>query len=198
MHRLLEDAADAPVQKRIDRLKELQPRIPLKDGKVISAFTDEVFGLIPPQLLEVFDSLAVELAKAGHLDDALEFAQWEEFLLPTRQGVATALVNAASGKQDEALAALKQVAADAAREAESRVMAIDGLLQLDDHQTAASVLPSMLEQAEAGKDLHLTMAIAERLSHALEVGGDRAGAQKARDRLEALAEEHHRLHPHHH
>lgn len=199
LKQLQEDVPGAPVGKRIERLQELKPKIPLENGKIQEKFAEEIFAHFPDEVLQLFDGLGPNLARAGHIDDALEFAQWEEFLVPAREGVATALVQAAGGDDKEkGLATLKTISVDAARSMETRLIAVDALLNEGENDAALAAAEPLLDEAEKKEDHHVALAAAARVAHVYEQLGDRAKLQALEARADKLHEAHTRAHPHHH
>lgn len=195
---LQEDVPGAPVGKRLERMGELKPKIPTENGKIQEKFADELFSHFGEEVLQLFDGIGPNLARAGHIDDALEFAQWEEFLVPAREGVATALVEAAGGDKQKGLATLKALSADSARSLETRLIAIDALLNEGENDAALLAAEPVLDEAEKKEDHHLALAAAARVAHVYEQKGDRAKLKALEVRVDALQEAHTKAHPHHH
>ncbi len=86
----------------------------------------------------------------------------------------------------------------AARGDEDRLLAVDALIHLQAFEPARAPAEALLERGEKSEDLHVALAAGGRLAHLLEVAGDRAALAKLEPRMEKLAAEHDRLHPHHH
>jgi hypothetical protein len=145
--------------------------------------------------------MAESLAKAGHIGHAESFAETEEFLLPDRRGIATAIVRASKGEREPALADLEKVTTDSARSPLSRLLAVDGLIHLGAWPQAIAQGRAMMMQAETDKDIHLAIDLAGRLEHVYKSTGDRAALQElARDmaRLNAMHDQMHPGHKHRH
>ncbi|MBX7113349.1 MAG: hypothetical protein K1X64_03365 [Myxococcaceae bacterium] len=113
--------------------------------------------------LSTFNRLGETLAGQGRGEEALRFVAFEEFLFPVREGSATALVKAALGKKEEAIADLIKIADDAKRDPHARLSAVDALLHFEEIAKAKPVTLAMLELAQEGKDLELAVELAERL-----------------------------------
>lgn len=197
LNAMLDDAAGAPVGKRFAAMKELKAKIPVKDGGATQEFADEVFAHLPEPMLELFDAVGERLAAAGHVDDADEFTEWEEFLVPVRRGIASALVRAAKGEKDAAVASLVALTGDAGRGDETQLLAIDGLLHLKEFEKARGPAEALLTRAEKAEDHHLALGAGGRLAHLLEQLGDNAALRALEPRMEQVAQAHDRAHPHH-
>ncbi len=113
--------------------------------------------------LTTFNRLGETLASQGRGDEALRFVAFEEFLFPVREGSATALVKAALGEKDGAIADLAAIADDAKRDPHARLSAIDALLHLEALPKAKPATLALLELAQESKDLELAVELAERL-----------------------------------
>jgi hypothetical protein len=192
----LDGLADAGVARAFGAVAELESRVPRKDGGSDTRFVQEVFALMGEQLLRAFEGLSEQLAKAGFSEDALKLAAVEEFLVPERAGVSTAMVKAAAGKKDEALAALAAAAGEEGRAGDGRLYAVDGLIHLGspDARTHADKL---LDDAEKKEDWHLAMAAIRRVAHLVEAAGDQAGMLALSERAQRISEAHDKAHPHH-
>jgi hypothetical protein len=197
LNAMLEDAAGAPVGKRFAALKELKAKIPLKDGGAVQEFADEVFAHLPEPMLELFDNVGERLATAGHVDDADEFTEWEEFLLPVRRGIASALVQAAKGEKDAAVNALVAISQDASRGDEGQLLAVDALLHLEQFEKARAPAEALFARGEKSEDHHLALGAGGRLAHLLEQMKDHAALKALEPRLQKVADAHDVAHPHH-
>lgn len=194
---LRDDVPNAPVGKWLSRMQELKPRLPLEGGRLEERFSNELFLHLPPEALELFDALGPDLARAGHTEDALDFARWEELLVPAREGVATALVEAAGPDKAAGLARLKAISVDAARALETRLIAIDALLNEGENEAALLAAEPVLDEAEKKEDHHLALAAAGRVAHVLAELKDGARLRALEDRIDRLQEAHARAHPDH-
>lgn len=179
------------------KVNALKDRIPREGEGAEDRFTSEVFAHFSEEAWEVFDGMAETLARGGHREDARTFAELEAFLLPERKGISAALVEAAEGKRDEAVAALGALAQDAAAAPERRMSAVDALLHLEAKDETITHGLALLEDAEKREDFHLGVALADKLVELLRERRD-PRAREVEGRLEKLLEAHHRAHPHHH
>jgi hypothetical protein len=194
--RMLEGAPDAPVGKSFAQLDELRPKVPTEAGVTRRDFALEVAAHLGKGF-ETFNHLSAALAQDGQLEDAQAFAQIEAFLFPERAGVAQAVVQAASGARDEAVAQLAQLAADAGRGGEGRLAAVDALLALDAFDAGEPAARSLLDALEAAKDYHLAFDALQRLGYALEKLGKGEELEQLESRASTLAEAHRAAHPDH-
>jgi hypothetical protein len=170
-------------------------------GQPQVAFIERGLGVFNEKIAEMFDSMAEALAKAGHVGHAEAFADLEEFLLPDRRGIATAVVRASKGEREPAIADLEKVTTDTARGALSRLLAVDGLIHLGAFPQATAHARTQMMQAEKDKDIHLAIDLAARLEHIYKTTGDRGSLQAlAQDaaRLNAMHDEMHPGHRHRH
>lgn len=199
MLRMLDGSADAPVGPSFEKLKELKSKVPLKDGSADEAFVQEVFAHFGEELVRAFDGIAERLAQGGHVDDARDFAELEEFLLPERAGVSKAIVRAVSGEREPAVQDLIALSDDAKRTLPARVSALDALVHLETYEPVKSRLPPILDEAEKAEDHHLALELASRLHHVLKAtSAPRAELRAVEERAERLQEAHRIAHPHHH
>ena len=196
LRKKLDGIAGADVARAFGALAELEGRVPRKDGGSAPGFVQEVFALMGEQLLRAFEGLSDQLAKAGFTEDALKLAAVEEFLVPERVGVSTAMVKAAAGKKDEALAALAAAAAEEGRAGDGRLYAVDGLIHLG-HADARTHAERLLDDAEKKEDWHLAMAAIRRVAHLVEAAQDSAGMQALAERAQKISDAHDKAHPHH-
>jgi hypothetical protein len=195
---LLGGKQDAPVAGAFDRMKAIRQRMPMDDkGQPLVAFVERALGGFDEKVAEMFDSMAEALAKAGHAQHADAFAEFEEFLLPDRKGIATAIVRSSKGERDAAVVDLENVTAEATRTPLSRLLAVDGLIHLGAWpQVVARARPMML-QAEKDGDIHLAIDLCARLEHVYKATGDRAALQALAPDAARLSEMHDRMHPGH-
>jgi hypothetical protein len=171
-------------------------RLPRKDGTVDAGFVQEGWAFLPEQVARLFDEMAEELAKAGHVEAGERFVKLEETLFPERAGVASAMVQAARGEKDAAVATLAALTGSEV-EAHRRLMAVDGLLHLQAVDKARAPVEAMLEVAEKEQDWHLALDLAGRLDHILQAQGDTAARAALHERARRLDEGHTRAHPGH-
>jgi hypothetical protein len=199
---LLDGKKDAPVDAAFESMKAVRQKVPVDDkGLPQLAFVERALGVFNQKVAEVFDSMAEGLAKAGHVGHAEAFADMEEFLLPDRRGIATAIVRASKGERDPAIADLEKVTTDTARGPLSRLLAVDGLIHLGAFPQATTQARALMLQAEKDKDIHLAIDLAARLEHVYKATGDHASLQAlAQDaaRLNAMHDEMHPGHRHRH
>jgi hypothetical protein len=194
--KMMEGAADAPVGQSFAKFDAMKPRVPRVDGKPEVRFVNEVNARMG-EWTKIFGQLAQELAKEGHIDDAEQFADIEEFLMPQWAGVSRAMVRAGKGESAEAIKDLVAITQDPNREGPGKATAIDGLLHLGALPEAKDAALTVFEQAETSKDFHLAMEVGERLMFVVEKIRDHATAEKIVPRLQKIHDEHSHAHPHH-
>jgi hypothetical protein len=195
---LLDGKKDAPVDAAFERMKAVRQKVPVDDkGQPQLAFIERALGVFNEKVAELFDSMAETLAKAGHVGHAEAFAEFEEFLLPDRRGIATAIVRASKGERDPAVADLEKVITDSARGPLSRLLAVDGLIHLGAFPQAAAQARALMMQAEKDKDIHLAIDLAARLEHVFKATGDRASLQALTQEAARLNAMHDEMHPGH-
>jgi hypothetical protein len=195
---LFESKQDAPVGAAFERMKTIRQRMPMNDkGQPVVAFIERALGGFDEKVAEMFDSMAESLAKAGHIGHAEAFAEFEEFLLPERRGIASAIVRATKGERDAALADLESVSADAARTPLARLLGVDGLIHLGAWPQAVARARPMMMQAEKDGDIHLAIDLCARLDHVFKATGDREGQQEMARESARLGEMHDHMHPGH-
>lgn len=195
LQNLLDEVPDAPVGPAFEKVNALRPRLP--EGEALENLMNEVVIQLGEEGAERFDELAERLAKEGHVDDARDFAQLEEALLPERRGISTAVVHAAAGEKDQAIAQVEAVLADAGRSTESRVMAVDALIHFEDLPKATAAAEALLETAEKAQDFHLGLAVCERLGFLYEKQEKWQELEALSKRAQALADAHDKAHPEH-
>lgn len=189
---------DAPVDAAFERMKSVRQRMPLDEkGQPQLAFVERALGGFDEKVAEMFDSMAETLAKTGSTAYADAFAEFEEFLLPDRRGIASSIVRANKGERDAALADLEAVSVDTSRTQLSRLLAVDGLIHLGAWpQVVARARPMML-QAEKDGDIHLAIDLCARLEHVFKATGDRAALQDLASDAARLSAMHDHMHPGH-
>ena len=199
---LLDGKKDAPVDAAFEGMRAVRQKVPTDEkGLPQLAFIERALGVFNEKVAEMFDSMAETLAKSGHVGHAEAFADLEEFLLPDRRGIATAIVRASKGERDPAIADLEKVTTDSARGPLSRLLAVDGLIHLGAFPQATTQARAMMMQAEKDKDIHLAIDLTARLEHVYKATGDRGSLQAlAQDaaRLNAMHDEMHPGHRHRH
>ena len=195
---LLDGKQDAPVDAAFERMMTVRQKVPTDDkGLPQLAFIERALGVFNEKIAELFDSMAETLAKAGHVGHAEKFAELEEFLLPDRRGIATAIVRASKGERDPAIADLEKVTTDSARGPLSRLLAVDGLIHLGAFPQATTQARAMMMQAEKDKDIHLAIDLAARLEHVYKKTGDRGSLQALAQDAARLNKMHDEMHPGH-
>lgn len=197
LSQLLAGKADAPVGTAFKDFEAAKPHIPVKDGGAEEEFVEEGMALLGEQMMKVFDELAERLAEEGHVDDAKQFAAIEEFLIPTRAGVITALVRGAAGERDAAIADLETIAGNDSGNGYQRLSAVDALIHFGSDKARAQA-EKLLDDAEKKEDHHLAMGVINRLVHVLEKTSDAAAMKTLAERAQRVHEAHQKAHPHHH
>jgi hypothetical protein len=195
---LLAGKKDAPVDAAFERMKSIRQRMPLDEkGQPQLNFVERALGGFDEKVAEMFDSMAETLAKTGNIAQAEAFAEFEEFLLPDRRGIASSIVRANKGERDAALADLETVSVDMTRSPLSRLLAVDGLIHLGAWPQAVARARPMMLQAEKDGDIHLAIDLCARLEHVYKATGDRAGLQDLASDAARLNATHDRMHPGH-
>ncbi|WP_224241739.1 hypothetical protein [Hyalangium gracile] len=195
---LLQGKKDAAVDAAFERMKSIRQRMPMDDkGQPLLAFVERALGGFDEKVAEMFDSMAEALAKAGHVPQADAFAEFEEFLLPDRKGIATAIVRSSKGERDAALTDLETVCADTTRSSLSRLLAVDGLIHLGAWPQVVTRARPMMMQAEKDGDIHLAIDLCARLEHVYKATGDRASLQELAPDMARLNQMHDHMHPGH-
>ena len=193
---------EAPVPAAFAHFAAQRARMPLAgDGSPDESFLEDALGAFDEDAVELFDELAEALAEEGHVEDARAFAEVEEFLLPARRGISSAVVQAASGEREPALATLVKLAAEPEGDATRRLLATDGLIHLEAYAEAVAAAKALLAEAEAEKDFHLALDLCARLEHAYKALNDKAALSALaaqQQRLEAAHDEAHPGHRHGH
>ncbi len=195
---LLAGKKDAPVDAAFERMRSIRQQMPLDEkGQPQLAFVERALGGFDEKVAQVFDSMAETLAKMGHTAHAEAFAEFEEFLLPDRRGIASSIVRANKGERDAALTELEAVSVDTSRSALSRLLAVDGLIHLGAWPQAVARARPMMLQAEKDGDIHLAIDLCARLEHVYKATGDRAGLQELASDAARLNALHDHMHPGH-
>lgn len=112
-----------------------------------------------------FNEVPERLAKAGHKDLALRFALVHETLFPDRVGCMTALVRAASGERDAAVADLTTWAGEGTRDVFARYSALDALYQLEAWAGVKAHGLAVFDVAAQEEKWQLADSIAHLLAH---------------------------------
>ncbi len=194
---LLAGGREAGVEAAFAKAEELRARVPQKDGAPEDAFLDDVFTRMDEGLIRAFDEVCEHLAQASKIDLALRFAALEEALLPQRQGISRALIQAAQGDTAGAESALLAMTKDSKREPPARLLPLDALIHLKAHKPALDRAKAMLDEAEAAKEFHLALALCGRVADLLETLNLRGEMGALEERMGRIAEEHDVAHPHH-
>jgi hypothetical protein len=179
-------------------MKAIRQRMPLDEkGQPQLAFVERALGGFDEKVAEMFDSMAEVLAKMGQTAHADAFAEFEEFLLPDRRGIATSIVRANKGERDPALTDLEAVSVDTSRTPISRLLAVDALIHLGAWPQAVARARPMMLQAEKDGDIHLAIDLCARLEHVYKATGDRAALQDLASDAARLNAAHDHMHPGH-
>lgn len=194
--RMMEGAQDAPVGQKFKEVADLKPRVPLKDGKPVEAFVNEVLWRLG-DWRKVLGRIVMDLAKSGNAEDAEEFLGLEEFLVPDWAGTTRALVRANKGEKAEAVADLRKIAEDQGRRSEARAAAVDCILQLEMWDDAGAAALGILDEAEKKGDFHLALEMGQRLAFVYEKKHDLTAMRELRDRIAKVQEAHAAAHPEH-
>jgi hypothetical protein len=195
---LISGQKDAPVEAAFESMKSIRQRIPLDDkGQPQLAFVERALGGFDEKVAQMFDSMAEILAKTGNVAQAEAFAEFEEFLLPDRRGIASSIVRATKGEREPALAELEAVSVDTSRTPLTRLLAVDGLIHLGAWPQAAARARPMMMQAEKDGDIHLAIDLCSRLEHVYKATADRAGLQDLSEDMARLNAMHDHMHPGH-
>ncbi len=187
-----------PVTEKFDSLEAVLKRLP-PPGERRDHFMAEVVMVLSGSI-ETLDLMAEGLAREGHAEFADRFVGVEETLFPVRQGVSAALVIAAKGDHATAVAKLRAIADDAARDEYARVSGVDALIHLKAAEHAIAPLVQLGEKANAENDGEFLGEL-DRRWHAV---ADGAPAGPAREQaIVELRKSHQRMerfggHGHHH
>jgi hypothetical protein len=194
--RMMEGAQNAPVGQKFKALEELKPQVPLKDGKPVEGWVNEVMVRLG-EWRKVLGRIVLDLSKEGHTEDAEEFLLLEEFLVPDWAGTTRSLVRAQKGERAEALADLKALAGDPARRGDARAGAVDCLLQLEAVDEAGEAAEAIFSEAEKKPDFHLALEMGQRLAFVYEKKRNLPAMQALRERVTAVQKAHAEAHPEH-
>lgn len=197
LKQLLDGAPNAPVGPAFQKIDELKPKVPLKDGAPHPAFLGEL-TVHMAEAMNDFNQLGLDLAKDGHDEDAEAFVQLEELLFPAWRGITRAMMRAQKGEQVQAAKDLEAIARDTTRQGESRMSALDALIALDAQEPAREIAQGLFEDGQKANDFHLALAAGERLVNLMSQSGDRQGAEELYGKLQQLQQAHDAAHDHHH
>lgn len=132
-----------------------------------------------------FNDLPERLTRAGHKDLGQRFAIVQETLFPDRAGCVTALVRAASGERDAAVADLTAWAGEATRDVFARYSALDSLYQLAAWDAVKVHGLTVFDASAAQEKWALADSIAHLLAHmSQQLPADPALHQEIEARLE--------------
>jgi hypothetical protein len=177
-----------------DAFEKAVPALP-PVGERRDAFLREFVSFIEAYA-RPFNDLPTQLAKAGRGAEALRFAGVQETLFTDREGCVKALVRAALGERDAALAELTTWAGDAARDAFKRYSALDALYQLEAWDAVKTTGLAVFDAAATEERWALADSIAHLLAHMVKSSGAEPGfAKQVEQRLELA---HHHSGGHHH
>jgi len=194
--RMMEGAQDAPVGQKFKDVGELKPQVPLKDGKPVEPWVNEVLWRLG-DWRKVLGRIVMDLAKSGNAEDGEEFLGLEEFLVPDWAGTTRALVRAHKGEKAEAVADLRKISEDQGRRSEARAAAVDCILQLEVWDEAGAAAMAILDEAEKKGDFHLALEMGQRLAFVYEKKRDLPAMRELRDRISKVQEAHAAAHPEH-
>ena len=125
----LVDGGSAELGPLLNRADGLLASLP-PEGPRREQFVREFAGIIDPWA-RAFGDLPKLLAKASKRDEAMRVAAIHEVLFPDRKGCATAVVRAASGEREAAVAELRGWVSEDARDVFARYHAFDALCQVE-------------------------------------------------------------------
>ncbi len=182
------------LQPALDAFDASVPALP-PVGERRDAFLREFVSFIEAYA-RPFNDLPTQLAKAGRTAEALRFATVQETLFTDREGCVKALVRAASGERDAAVAELTSWSGDAARDAFKRYSALDALYQLEAWDGVKATGLGVFDAAAGEERWSLADSIAHLLAHMVQSSGaEPAFTKQVEQRLE-LAHRHSGGHHH--
>lgn len=197
LKQLLDGSPSAPVGPAFEKVNELKPKVPLKEGVPHPAFVGEL-TVHMAEAMNDFNQLGLELAKDGHEEDAEAFVQLEEFLFPAWKGITRAMMRAQKGEQVQAAKDLEAIARDTTRQGDSRMSALDALISLDAQEPAKEIAQALFQDGQRANDFHLALAAGERLINLMNQAGDQQGMEELYGQLQALQKAHDAAHDHSH
>ncbi len=175
--KVLSGQADANLPEAMGRWSELAAKLPAP-GERRDIFLSELVSFLE-SWAQTFNELPERLAKAGKKDEALQVASLHETLFIEREGAMTAVVRAASGEKEAAVAELVGWAGEAGYHA------LDALFQLGELEQVKTLGIALFDAAAEEQKWGLADSIAHLLGHLVQkVGGDQAFIMGVRERLE--------------
>lgn len=190
------DEESADVADRFAAAEALLPRIPRQKDKTLRAFMEEVVFYLGEEAWEDFNGFGQTLASQEKLDFAERFARLEVSLFPEREGMAQAMVRAGKGELKDAVNDLVALVKAKTGDSESQLSALDGLLHLEANAEALPLAMSLFDAAEAAKDFHFGIDLADRLEYLF---GDEKlprPSEELLERIDSLIDEHDEVHDH--
>lgn len=187
----------APVTAKREEAEKLIEAAPKQDGRIDPRFSEEVLARLSPDVLQVFDAMAEDLATEGHKEEAMAFAKMEERLLPERAEVATAVIQAVSGDKAGATERLLAVSRDASASQDRRILAVDALIHIEADGEAEARAAELFEVADKENDFHFGLDLAGRLEHLYSKRNAETELRQLVARAHAMNEAHAKAHPHH-
>lgn len=182
------DGKEGDLPASLSKVEALLPKLP-PAGDRRDTFLGEFVGYIEAWA-KPFNELPQRLAAAGRKDEALRVAAINEGLFPDREGCVTALVRAASGEREAAVADLSTRVVDAGKDVYARYSALDALFTLDEHDLTKVHGLAVFDAAAQQQKWGLADSVAHLLGHVVQkVGGDAAYVAEVQRRLE-LAHHH--------
>lgn len=188
-------SAEAPIGERFKAVEQLLLKLPKADGKPDPLFMHDLV-LHLGERVDQLALLGAELARDGHVDDADELATIEEQLFPERSGISRAVIQAAQGDRDGALARLAEILDKKDLGALRRLAVVDVLIHLEADSAAQAEALKLFQESQDKGELHLAMEVGERLVY-LAKRGTAEEKRDAESRMNALGERHRREHPNH-
>jgi hypothetical protein len=161
------------------------PKLPTETERR-ELFVGEMIGAMT-EWMEPFDGMAEALSKKQQAAHAERFVAIEEALITQRRGISTAIVKAAWGDADGAVADLVALTKDTTRDAWNRLSAVDALFDFERNELAKPAAIALFDEAERTKDLEFLSATVERLAHLLELDPAMPERHELRARIEKLA-----------
>jgi len=191
------DEESKDIAEHFAAVEALAPRIPREKDKTLRSVMEEVVFYLGEHPWEDFNQFAQDLARKEKLDWAERFARMEVSLFPERDGMAQAMVRAGKGERAQALAELIALVKAKTGDNEAQLSALDGLLHLEAHAEALPVAMGMFDAAEAAKDFHLGLEVADRLEYLFGDPKLPRPSEELLERIDSLNDEHDQQHDHH-
>jgi hypothetical protein len=190
------EVSDSEKNAKFESVEALLKKIPQMEEKPSEAFIEElVFHL--DTFWERFNHLSEQLARGGQVAEAERFLKLEEALFPERKGVASAVMEAAKGNREKAVAALEDIASSRTPDFERRLSAVDALLHLEALDSAKSKALALMTEAHKAGLLHEGLEAASRLDFIFEKQGTTPADEAVIAQMNELVEAHEKAHPHH-